>query len=31
LGAPHATATQYIYVEDIMALWDSVKGRCSAE
>jgi uncharacterized glyoxalase superfamily protein PhnB len=31
LGAPHATATQYIYCDDVMGLWDSVKGRCSAE
>jgi uncharacterized glyoxalase superfamily protein PhnB len=31
LGSPHATATQYIYVDDVMALWDSIKDRCSAE
>jgi catechol 2,3-dioxygenase-like lactoylglutathione lyase family enzyme len=31
LGPPHATATQYIYVDDVMAIWDSIKDRCSAE
>jgi catechol 2,3-dioxygenase-like lactoylglutathione lyase family enzyme len=31
LGPPHATATQYIYVDDVMAVWDSIKDRCSAE
>ena len=31
LGAPHATATQFIYVDDIMALWNSIKDRCPAE
>lgn len=31
LGPPHATATQYIYVDDVMALWDSIKTCCSAE
>jgi uncharacterized glyoxalase superfamily protein PhnB len=31
LGTPHATATQYIYVDDVMAFWDSVKHQCSAE
>ena len=31
LGAPHATATQYIYVDDVMAVWGSIKDRCSAE
>jgi uncharacterized glyoxalase superfamily protein PhnB len=31
LGSPHATATQYIYVDDVMAVWDSIKDRCSAE
>ena len=31
LGSPHATATQYIYVDDVMAVWDSVKDRCSTE
>ena len=31
LGAPHATATQYIYVDDLPALWDAIKGRVTAE
>src|SRR5260221_8941777 len=31
LGPPHATATQYIYVDDVMALWKSLAGRCPAE
>lgn len=31
LGSPYATATQYIYVDDVMAVWNSVKHRCSAE
>jgi uncharacterized glyoxalase superfamily protein PhnB len=31
LGAPNATATQYIYVDDVMMLWNAIKGRCSAE
>jgi len=31
LGAPHATATQYIYVDDLPALWDSIKDRVTAE
>jgi len=31
LGDPHATATQYITVDDADALWDSVKGQCKAE
>ena len=31
LGAPHATATQYVYVDDVMTLWNSIKDRCSAE
>ena len=30
LGPPHATATQYIYVDDIDELWESVKERCTA-
>ena len=28
---PHATATQYIYVDDVMAVWSSIKDHCSAE
>ena len=31
LGAPHATATQYINVDDVMSLWDGLKGRVDAE
>jgi len=31
LGPPHATATQYIYVDDVYELWRSIKERCTAE
>ena len=31
LGPPQATATQYIYVDDVMGLWNSIKGRCVGE
>jgi hypothetical protein len=31
LGPPHATATQYIYVDGVLALWSSIKDRCFAE
>ena len=31
LGPPHATATQYFQVDDVMALWNSIKYRCAAE
>jgi uncharacterized glyoxalase superfamily protein PhnB len=31
LGPPHATATQYIRVDDVRALWDSIKGNVRAE
>jgi catechol 2,3-dioxygenase-like lactoylglutathione lyase family enzyme len=31
LGAPHATATQYIYVDDVLSLWNGVKQSCTAE
>ena len=31
LGVPQATATQYIYVDDVLALWNSIKGMCQAE
>jgi hypothetical protein len=31
LGAPKATATQYIYTDDVMILWNSIKDRCTAE
>src|SRR6516164_1781328 len=27
LGSPHATATQYIYVDDVSKLWKSIKGQ----
>jgi uncharacterized glyoxalase superfamily protein PhnB len=28
---PQATATQYIYVDDVMRLWNSIKDQCVAE
>jgi hypothetical protein len=31
LGAPTATAIQYMYVDDVLGLWNSLKDRCSAE
>lgn len=31
VGVPHATATQYIYVDDVNALWETLKGRVEAE
>ncbi len=31
LGPPHATATQYIYVDDVLSFWDSIRDRVSAE
>lgn len=31
LGAPHATATQYIYVDDVHAFWMTLKDRVTAE
>jgi uncharacterized glyoxalase superfamily protein PhnB len=31
LGEPHATATQYIYVDDAMALWNAIKDHVTAE
>ncbi len=31
LGTPQATATQYIYVDDVIGLWNSIKDRCRAE
>jgi catechol 2,3-dioxygenase-like lactoylglutathione lyase family enzyme len=31
LGRPHATATQYIYVDGVSDLWNSIKGKCTAE
>jgi hypothetical protein len=30
-GEPHATATQYIYVDGLSALWDDIKDRVTAE
>ena len=31
LGAPQATATQYVVVEDVRELWESVRDRVTAE
>ena len=31
MGEPQATATQYITVDDVMALWDRLKEHCVAE
>lgn len=31
VGSPHATATQYIYVDDVDALWSRLEGRVAAE
>jgi uncharacterized glyoxalase superfamily protein PhnB len=31
LGAPHATATQYIHVDDVDALWGTIRDRITAE
>jgi uncharacterized glyoxalase superfamily protein PhnB len=31
LGAPQATAVQYIYVQDAYALWNEISGRVKAE
>ncbi len=31
LGDPHATATQYFQVDDVMALWRTLEGRVAAE
>ena len=31
LGLPQATATLYIYVDDVMGLWNLIKDRCVAE
>jgi uncharacterized glyoxalase superfamily protein PhnB len=31
LGRPHATATQYIYVDDVYELWNSIRHNCTAE
>ncbi len=31
LGTPCATATQYIYVDDVLALWENLDGQVAAE
>jgi catechol 2,3-dioxygenase-like lactoylglutathione lyase family enzyme len=31
VGEPHATATQYIYVNDLDAFWSAIKDRVKAE
>jgi Glyoxalase/Bleomycin resistance protein/Dioxygenase superfamily len=31
LGVPQATATQYIYVDDVLGLWNSIKHTCATE
>jgi catechol 2,3-dioxygenase-like lactoylglutathione lyase family enzyme len=31
LGAPSATATQYVYVDDARGLWETIRDRCTAE
>jgi uncharacterized glyoxalase superfamily protein PhnB len=31
LGDPHASATQYIHVDDLSALWSGIKDRVTAE
>jgi catechol 2,3-dioxygenase-like lactoylglutathione lyase family enzyme len=31
LGSPAATATQYIYVDDVRSLWEQIRHRVSAE
>jgi uncharacterized glyoxalase superfamily protein PhnB len=31
LGKPHATATHYFQVDDVMELWASIQDRCTAE
>jgi hypothetical protein len=31
LASPYATAIQYIYVDDVLALWSSIKDHCTAE
>jgi uncharacterized glyoxalase superfamily protein PhnB len=30
-GPPHATATQYIYVDDVMAVYETVRETCRIE
>jgi catechol 2,3-dioxygenase-like lactoylglutathione lyase family enzyme len=31
LGKPHATATHYFEVDNVMELWASIQDRCTAE
>jgi uncharacterized glyoxalase superfamily protein PhnB len=31
MGPPNATAIQYFYVDDAMALWTAIKDRCTIE
>ena len=31
LGSPHATATQYMYVDDVGELWNAISSKCTAE
>jgi uncharacterized glyoxalase superfamily protein PhnB len=31
LGSPHATATQYIHVDDVLELWNGIKDRVTTE
>jgi uncharacterized glyoxalase superfamily protein PhnB len=31
MGAPSATAVQYIYVQDVFALWNEIGGKVKAE
>jgi uncharacterized glyoxalase superfamily protein PhnB len=31
MGAPHATAVQYIYVQDVFDLWNRISGQVKAE
>src|SRR5690349_4862845 len=31
LGAPQATATQYVTVDDVRGLWERIKDRVAAE
>ncbi len=31
VGRPHATATQYFQVDDVNALWNSIRDRATAE
>jgi catechol 2,3-dioxygenase-like lactoylglutathione lyase family enzyme len=31
MRAPAATATQYVYVDDALGLWETIRDRCTAE